>query len=136
MRFSLRIALLTLSATLALGVAGVAAAGQGAGKWGKVAGAKHGSGQSAAAQGGGTASQGGQGAATNHGGCEIIGLPSSVQGTGNVVANPNGTNYGCHGELPAGETPPDRPVKVETGDCVTQVTPSGQVKTTCHSKNP
>jgi hypothetical protein len=136
MRFLLRLLLLaTLSTLVVLGTVGVASAGD----WGRVSAAKHGNGQGASTQGGvqGTASQAGtQGASTNHGGCLIVvpGLPSAIEGTGNVVVNQAGTNFTCHGELPAGETLPDRPVKVEDDDCVTVVTPSGKAMTTCHSR--
>ncbi|MFL5917485.1 MAG: hypothetical protein ACJ74X_02065 [Gaiellaceae bacterium] len=72
-------------------------------------------------------------AITQHGGCAIPGLDETVTGSGNVV-NQNGTNFNCHGELPAATPPPDQPVTVELGDCTTKVTPSGKAKTNCHSK--
>jgi hypothetical protein len=134
MRFLLRLLLLALVSTLVVfSAVGVASAGD----WGRVSAAKHGNGQAAAAQNDvqGAASQGGgQGASTNHGGCVI--LDPSATGLGNVVVNPNGTNYTCHGELPAGVSAPDRPVKVDDGDCTSLLTPSGKAKTSCHSKNP
>jgi hypothetical protein len=43
-----------------------------------------------------------------------------------VVSNANGTNFTCHGELPAGVSAPDRPVMTDDGDCGTLLTPSGQ----------
>jgi hypothetical protein len=135
MRLSLRIVLLTALASLALATAGPAAAGSGSGKWGKVSAAKHGAGQAQAPAGSGSSAAAGQGAATSHGECQIPGLPP-IQGTGNIVVNQSGTNFTCHGELPAGEPAPDRPVKNDDGDCITLVTPSGQVKLTCHSKSP
>lgn len=144
MRFSLRVALLTvISAALILGTASLAAAG---GKGGAKQGGNHGAakqnggGQGAArpesdTQGAVTQQAGGQGAVTQRGGCQIPGLPDPVQGIGTIVLNPAGnTNFTCHGELPAGVEPPDRPTKVDLGECTTQVTPSGQAKTSCHSK--
>jgi hypothetical protein len=136
MRLTLRIALLAALATLALATAGLALAGGGSGKWGKVASAKHGTSQAQGTAGPAAAGGGQGGAVTNHGGCEIPGLPGTVTGNGNIVVNNGGTNFTCHGELPAGTPAPDHPEKVDLGDCQTMVTPSGKAKTTCHSKNP
>jgi hypothetical protein len=75
----------------------------------------------------------GQGAVAQPGGCQTT--DPDVTGSGNVVVNPNGaTNFTCHGELPAGEETPNRPVKVDLGDCDTVLTPAGRVRTICHSR--
>ena len=75
----------------------------------------------------------GSGAVTQHGGC--LTSDPTVTGSGSVILNPNGaTNFNCHGKLPAGSPAPDRPVKVSDGDCDTVLTPSGRVRTICHSR--
>jgi hypothetical protein len=75
----------------------------------------------------------GQGAVAQPGGCQTS--DPTVTGSGNVVVNPNGaTNFTCHGALPSGSALPDRPVKVDLGDCDTLLTPSGRVRTICHSR--
>ena len=140
MRLSLRFVSLTLlSAALMLGTAGLAAAHNGGPGRGKqlradgqaLAAAPRGDSQSAAAP----SAAGAQGATTQHGGCQIPGLPDPLQGNGNLVLNPNdNTNFTCHADLPAGTPAPDRPTKVDLGDCTTMVTPSGNAKTSCHSK--
>jgi hypothetical protein len=75
----------------------------------------------------------GQGAVAQPGDCQTT--DPVVAGSGNVVVNPSGsTNFTCHGALPAGEDAPSRPVKVDLGDCDTILTPSGRVRTICHSR--
>ena len=41
---------------------------------------------------------------------------------------------GRDADLPAGTPAPDHPTKVDLGDCTTMVNPSGNAKTSCHSK--
>ena len=66
---------------------------------------------------------------------EAPGLGDPVEGTANLVLNPNGaTTFNCHGALPAAATAPDRPVKVDLGDCDTILTPSVRARTICHSR--
>lgn len=131
MRLSLRIVLLTaLSAVLILSVTGVAAAKGGP----KPPPPQSNNPHLAEAQDNAQATAAGQGATAQPGGCQTT--DPTVTGTGNVVLNPNGaTNFVCHGQLPAGSPTPDRPVKVDLGDeCDTILTPSGRVRTICHSR--
>jgi hypothetical protein len=132
MRFSLRAVLLAaLMATVMASTAGIAA-----GKNGPKP--PHGNNPFAAEQQDASAPAApvsAQGTTTQQGGCQIPGLGDPLQGTGNLVLNPNGaTNFVCHGELPAGEPAPEVPVKVDLGDCDTILTPSGRARTICHSR--
>ena len=123
MRLSLRMALLTVaSAVLILGTASFAAAKN------EPKPPRGGNPHHATLQ-----PDGGQGAVAQPGGCQTT--DPTVTGTGNVVLNPTGaTNFTCQGALPADAETPDRPVKVDLGDCDTILTPSGRVRTICHSR--
>jgi hypothetical protein len=131
MRLSLRFVLLAaLAAALTASTAGIAAAKGGPPPRGNN---PHLAEQQDAAAAAAPAS--GQGATTQQGGCQILGLGDPVEGTANLVLNPNGaTTFNCHGALPAGATAPDRPVKVDLGDCDTILTPSVRARTICHSR--
>ena len=136
MRLSLRITLLTLvSAVLVLGATGIAAAKGGPPKPPPPkSNSPHAAEAQDSAQAAAAPAASAQGATAQPGGCQTT--DPTVTGTGNLVLNPNGaTNFVCHGQLPAGSPTPPRPVKVDLGnECDTVLTPSGRVRTICHSR--
>lgn len=134
MRLAFRIALLsTASAVLLLGTAGIAAADTDKPKPGR-ANNPHAAEQSRfGAQEPVVVTAAGAGATAQPGGCQTSN--PTVTGSGNVVVNPSGaTNFTCHGALPVGAETPGQAVKVAEGDCDTVLTPSGRVRTICHSR--